>query len=75
MPMKEKVFLAALIVLFIVALGSIGACDQTNEILSAMKPQVIQVIKDKGYNTNREIANEYMSNKASYDQLAKQNLW
>lgn len=73
--MKEKVVSVALCVLLLVVLGLAGTCDRANEVVYTMKPQVYQLIKDKGYDTNREIANEYMSNKASYDKLAEQNLW
>ena len=73
--MREKVIAVALCVLLLAVLGFAGTCDRANEVVNTMKPQVYQLIKDKGYDTNREIANEYMSNKASYDQLAEQNLW
>ena len=73
--MKEKVVSVTLCMLLLTVLCFAGTCDRANEVVNTMKPQVYQLIKDKGYDTNREIANEYMSNKASYDQLAKQNLW
>ena len=73
--MIEKILLAGLVVLALAGFLYAGSVDRTNTIIYSMKPEVYYLIKDKGFETDREIADEYINNKASYDQLAEQNLW
>lgn len=73
--MIEKILLAGLAVLALAGFLYAGMADRTNTIIYTMKPEIYCLIKDKGFETDREIADEYINNKASYDQLAEQNLW
>lgn len=73
--MKENILLIVFVIVTITGFFYAGMVDRTNTIIYTMKPEIYCLIKDKGFETDREIADEYINNKASYDQLAKQNLW
>ena len=73
--MKKILRNIAIAVILIVTLGIVGNCDRVDSIKYERSDEVYMAIKSKGYNTDEEIANEYMSNKDHYDRMSEINMW
>lgn len=73
--MKELVIATLCVIGFIILIGVVGTQERANEIVYSLPAELIDHIESKGYATNKEIASEYMSNKAAYDAMCDDNYW